>query len=283
MRTFSKQSDLRIALDDLRSQERSLALVPTMGNLHRGHMKLIAEATKVADCVLSTIFVNPLQFGENEDLHNYPRTLEKDQEKLNEAGCQLLYAPSPEDIYHGGLNQQTQIHVPGVSENFCGASRPGHFDGVATVVNKLFNIVQPQKALFGLKDYQQFLLIKKMVADLSIPVEILGVETVRHESGLALSSRNNYLSEEQRQTATALYRSLCSASESILAGDQDFPALESQARKNLLDAGLKADYLSICDATDLSPATATTKDIAILAAAVVGTTRLIDNLRFSRQ
>jgi len=251
-----------------------------MGNLHAGHMELVKTAKASTDCVVSTIFVNPLQFGANEDLNAYPRTLEADKNKLIALDCDFLFAPSVEDLLGAYPQQQSRIHVPGLSEGFCGSSRPGHFDGVATVVNKLINIVQPDKAFFGLKDYQQFLVIRKMVSDLALDVKIIGVETLRAESGLALSSRNNYLGAEQQQTAALIYRCLIDTAASIKAGDRDYNNLETSARDRLAGAGIKPDYFSICNAINLQAAAESESQFVILAAAYIGPSRLIDNIRF---
>ncbi|MFP6826996.1 MAG: pantoate--beta-alanine ligase [Pseudohongiellaceae bacterium] len=280
MHTITHQHELREVLHDACTSGTSIGLVPTMGNLHAGHMELVKTAKASTDCVVSTIFVNPLQFGANEDLYAYPRTLEADKNKLIALDCDFLFAPSVEDLLGAYPQQQSRIHVPGLSEGFCGSSRPGHFDGVATVVNKLINIVQPDKAFFGLKDYQQFLVIRKMVSDLALDVKIIGVETLRAESGLALSSRNNYLGAEQQQTAALIYRCLIDTAASIKAGDRDYNNLETSARDRLAGAGIKPDYFSICNAINLQAAAESESQFVILAAAYIGPSRLIDNIRF---
>jgi pantoate--beta-alanine ligase len=280
MHTITHQHELREVLNDACTSGTSIGLVPTMGNLHAGHMELVKTAKASTDCVVSTIFVNPLQFGANEDLNAYPRTLEADKNKLIALDCDFLFAPSVEDLLGAYPQQQSRIHVPGLSEGFCGSSRPGHFDGVATVVNKLINIVQPDKAFFGLKDYQQFLVIRKMVSDLALDVKIIGVETLRAESGLALSSRNNYLGAEQQQTAALIYRCLIDTAASIKAGDRDYNNLETSARDRLAGAGIKPDYFSICNAINLQAAAESESQFVILAAAYIGPSRLIDNIRF---
>lgn len=276
MRTLREIPPLREALDEFRRRSQRIALVPTMGNLHDGHLALVAEARRRGDVVVATIFVNPLQFGAGEDLDAYPRTLAEDQAKLEEAGCDLLFAPETTTLYPRGLAAQTRVCVPEVSEGLCGGDRPGHFDGVATVVTMLFNLVQPDVACFGEKDYQQLAVIRRLVADLHLPVEIVGVPIVRAEDGLALSSRNGYLDAAQRATAPALYRTLCALRDALEAGDEVAPSLDDGLAR-LREAGFAPDYLELRDA-DLGPVTATTRDAVLLAAARLGPTRLIDNL-----
>lgn len=269
---------LRQALDDRRARGERIAVVPTMGNLHEGHLSVVERAINVADHVVTTIFVNPMQFGRNEDLDRYPRTLDDDIRKLATAGCHTLFAPANEEIYPKDLSQQTVVSVPELSALHCGASRAGHFDGVTTVVCKLFNIVQPDVAVFGLKDYQQFALIRRMSEDLCIPIELLGVETRRDASGLALSSRNGYLGTEQRQQATVIYRSLCETRNRLLEGDRDYSALENTARNSITNAGLQPEYFTICHADSLAPAGPKDRTLVVLAAAHLDNTRLIDNI-----
>lgn len=280
MQTQKKIKDLRQILRTARAQGKSIALVPTMGNLHEGHLQLLRQARDRYDFIVCSIFVNPLQFGASEDLDAYPRTLEADRESLRSENCDCLFLPSVEEIYGEGLQQQTSIQVPGLTENFCGSSRPGHFEGVATVVTKLFNIVQPDAAFFGLKDYQQFLVIRKLTQDLALEIAIHGIETHRETSGLAMSSRNTYLSKEQREQAASLYRSLRSCAQKIQQGDTEFQKLEKAAKKELEQASLKPDYLQIVDANTLQAASADTQHFAILGAVFVGKSRLIDNIRF---
>jgi len=279
MKICHTASELRSTLRNWRLEGKTIALVPTMGNLHRGHIRLVEKAGDLADIVVSTIFVNPMQFGRNEDLDKYPRTPEADIEKLTAAGCHLLFAPTVREMYPAGLDLHTVVSVPGVSERHCGASRPGHFDGVATVVSKLFNLVQPDHAVFGLKDYQQFQVIRKMNADLCFGIELTGVDTERDENGLALSSRNGYLSTEQKQQVFTIIRTLRDTAERIKAGERDYPALEQQARSVIESQGLRPDYFSICHAETLAPAHTEDKHLVILAAAYAGTTRLIDNIQ----
>lgn len=271
-------SALRSLLNTHREAGRQIALVPTMGNLHAGHARLVEEAHCHGDVVVCTIFVNPMQFGKNEDLDAYPRTLDADMQKLEAAGCTVLFAPSVTEIYPGGVEKQTVVAVPKLSERHCGASRHGHFDGVATVVSKLFNMVQPQTALFGLKDYQQFMVISKMVTDLCFPISIVGVETQREASGLALSSRNGYLTNEEKSRAATLYQTLQDSRGRLQAGTP-IDAAESQARAQLEAAGFRPDYFTVCHALTLEPAQHGDDDLVILAAAWMGKTRLIDNLR----
>lgn len=281
MNTVKTVLELRAAVARARSEGKRIGLTPTMGNLHSGHMALVTKAAQRADFVVATIFVNPLQFGPNEDLATYPRTLAADQEKLLQAGCHLLFTPSVEDMYPHGMADQTLISVPQLSEGLCGASRPGHFDGVATVVNKLFNMVQPDLAVFGEKDFQQLAVIRAMVRDLNMPIKIIGEPTVRAEDGLALSSRNGYLSAEQRSAAPALYRVIGQIGAAIRTGEQDFDRLLSDGKRELEAAGFRIDYLEIREATSLRPATAQDRDRVILAAAFLGKTRLIDNLHLN--
>jgi pantoate--beta-alanine ligase len=253
-----------------------VALVPTMGALHAGHMALVAEAKNHADSVVASIFVNPAQFGEGEDFGRYPRREEQDTAMLREAACDLLWIPSVVDIYPDGF--ATRVSVAGVSDRWEGEARPGHFDGVATVVAKLLVAVRPDVALFGEKDFQQLAVIRRMVADLGLPAEIIGVPTVREPDGLALSSRNAYLSPDERRRAVALPKALRSARDSILGGTNVATALRD-AKQALVDAGfLKIDYLALVDAATLEPLDAPRDDMRLIAAAVIGTTRLIDNL-----
>ncbi|MCH7816592.1 MAG: pantoate--beta-alanine ligase [Proteobacteria bacterium] len=280
MNTYTEKSKLRVQLNNIQSMSKSIGLVPTMGNLHAGHIELIKAAKAKTDYVVCTIFVNPLQFGAHEDLDAYPRTLDSDIQKLTAEGCDCLFAPSVIEIYGSDLKDQTFVRVPRLSEIFCGRSRPGHFDGVATIVIKLFNIVRPDVAFFGLKDYQQFLIIKKLIIDLALDIEITGVEIQRDDSGLALSSRNNYLNTEQKISAALLYQCLLDTAEEIQHGDQKFVELEQAAIDRLAHAGVRPDYYSICNAEDLQPASKLDRKIVILVAADVGPSRLIDNVRF---
>lgn len=272
---------LRAALRQARNAGQSVALVPTMGNLHAGHIKLVHEARRRADFVVVSIFVNPTQFGANEDFGSYPRTLDADAAMLAEAACNLVFAPSPEEMYPDGRSQVTTVQVGEITDMLCGASRPGHFTGVATVVSKLFNIVQPDLALFGEKDYQQLAVIRRMTAELCFPITIIGVPTERAEDGLALSSRNGYLSADERAQAPLLHQTLQQVKTAILGGQSDLSELTSAALAHLSKCGFEPDYLEIRHAT-LRPATPEDHDLVILVAARLGKTRLIDNLAFTR-
>ncbi|OAH97962.1 pantoate--beta-alanine ligase [Methylomonas methanica] len=280
MQIVTSVAALRDVIRQWRQAGYSVGFVPTMGNLHAGHIKLVSTARQQADKVVVSIFVNPTQFGPNEDFANYPRTEQQDQEKLLASGADLLFLPSVTEIYPQAT--QTGISVSGLSALHCGASRPGHFDGVALVVCKLLNMVQPDLLLLGEKDFQQLTLIRQMVADLNIPVSVQGVATVREDDGLAMSSRNGYLSEQQRQQAPKLYQALCAARDDILAGYDDYPAVAEKQRQNLQQAGFAVDYFSICRSADLLPACPSDSNLLILAAARLGNTRLIDNLYFSK-
>jgi pantoate--beta-alanine ligase len=280
MNTVKNLQQLRAAISRARSEGKRIAFVPTMGNLHAGHIALIQHATERADFVVASIFVNPLQFGANEDLDSYPRTLVADQSKLLEAGCNLLFTPDAQDMYPQGMAQQTIVSVPGVSTGLCGGSRPGHFDGVATIVCKLLNMVQPDIALFGEKDFQQLAVIRKMVADLNMPVQIFGVPIVRDHDGLALSSRNGYLSAQQRAAAPALQQCLQALKAQIKNGRRDYAMLFEQFDTDLQAAGFRLDYVELRDALSLQPAEVDSTQLVLLAAAYLGSTRLIDNLIF---
>lgn len=276
MQTINTIAELRTALAAERKKGQRISFVPTMGNLHEGHMALVKHAAENSDCIVASIFVNPMQFSQNEDLDAYPRTLEADQKLLEERGVKYLFAPTAREMYPQGVS--TQVQIPVLSNLYCGASRPGHFTGVATICTKLFNIVQPNIAVFGEKDFQQLTIIRHMVRDLCIPVEIIGVQTGRAEDGLALSSRNGYLSETERQTAPALYRSLQEAAAKIKAGERNYAEVEAAANQRLEQAGFKPDYFHVVNRETLETANLNDKEIIILAAAQLGNARLIDNL-----
>ncbi len=268
----------RTRLHGWRQAGERIVLVPTMGNLHAGHLALMARARELGERVVATIFVNPLQFGPNEDFSAYPRTPAEDQAGLREAGVDLLFAPAVTEIYPAGEGGSCRVEVPGLAEILCGASRPGHFSGVATVVAKLFNIVQPAVAVFGEKDFQQLLVIRRLAAGLCFPVDIVGVPTLREPDGLAMSSRNAYLTLAERARAPMLYRTLREAARDLAAGGT-LEAVEQAALESLRAAGFRPDYLEVRRASDLSRAGADDPDRVILAAAWLGKARLIDNLR----
>lgn len=279
MQSITEIKSLRSQIKAWRQAGLSVAFVPTMGNLHRGHFSLVEKAKTLADKVVVSIFVNPMQFGANEDLDNYPRTLSEDKQGLAELGTDIVFTPSVSTIYPNGLGEQSFVDVPGVSLGYCGGSRPGHFKGVATVVTKLFNLVQPDYACFGEKDFQQLQVIKTMARDLSMPVEIIGVPTMREVSGLAMSSRNGYLSAEQKTTATALFKALGQCAEQLKQGNKDFTSLKTHAKQSLKQAGLKPDYFEIAQRDTLKTATLDDNHFVILAAAFLGSVRLIDNMQ----
>ena len=270
---------LRVELNRWRAKHDSIALVPTMGNLHRGHLRLIDEAKALADKVVATLFVNPTQFGEGEDFASYPRTLTADVQQLKQHKTDLLFVPEIKEIYP--RNHCTVVEVSDLSKELCGQARPQHFAGVTTVVCKLFNMVQPDLAVFGEKDFQQLVLIRRMVDDLNIPVTIQGIATVREEDGLALSSRNAYLTRKERQLAPTLYRTLCGAKQAIDQGDRDYCRLENLQMEKLTMAGFSPDYFCVRRVSDLRPAEPEDKALVILTAARLGKPRLIDNLQVS--
>ena len=272
MQIHSSIADLRAALKN----RGRIVFVPTMGNLHAGHISLMEQARAHGDTVVASIFVNRLQFGPNEDFDKYPRTFQADCDKLAAAGVDVLFAPTETDLYPEP--QTYHVEPPGIQNILDGEFRPGHFRGVATVVTKLFNCVQPQAAVFGKKDYQQLMVIRNMTRQLALPIEIIGGETVRADDGLALSSRNGYLSPKERAEAPRLYRLLNQIRQAILAGDRDFSALENSAVAELTAAGWKTDYVAIRQQADLAPAQAENPPWVVLAASRLGNTRLIDNI-----
>jgi pantoate--beta-alanine ligase len=278
MQIVSTIAGLRRILSEWRAQQLRIGFVPTMGNLHDGHLRLMSVAKGDADRVIASIFVNPTQFGVGEDFSAYPRTEQDDQQKLMAIGVDLLFMPEVIEMYLA--NRHTIISVNPLANIHCGLSRPGHFDGVATVVNKFFNIVQPDVAFFGQKDYQQLLVIETMVRDLNIPVDIKSVPIVREIDGLAMSSRNGYLSVEERKCAPMLYQALSRAKDEIMWGNQNFEIIENDAKELLKNNGFLPDYFTICNGENLQPAQIGQHDLVILAAAKLGRTRLIDNIHF---
>ncbi len=278
METVYTIAALRSVLREVRGRGRRVAFVPTMGHLHGGHQALVRRAAEVGDYVVASIFVNPTQFGEGEDYSSYPRTPEADAQKLIEAGTHLLFSPEAGELYPNGSEGATQVQVPGLSDILCGAYRAGHFRGVTTVVSILFNLVQPDVAVFGRKDYQQLVVIRRMVRDLWMPVEIVGVPTTREPDGLAMSSRNAYLTAEERHRAPQLYRTLCGARDAILRGETDYPALEARCMQRLGENGFRPEYFSVRRTRDLAVAGAEDTELVVLAAAWLGRARLIDNV-----
>jgi pantoate--beta-alanine ligase len=278
MQTVNRVVTLREQVRAWRKEGLRIALVPTMGNLHKGHVSLVAHAQDHADRVIVSVFVNPLQFGPNEDYEDYPRTLEHDTQLLTKVSANLLFAPPVYEIYPAGHEHTTTVEVADLSGILCGAFRPGHFTGVATVVTKLLNIVAPDVAVFGEKDFQQLVVIRRLVADLCLPVEILGGPTIRDHDGLALSSRNKYLSPRERDLAPKLYESLKLAKQRIEKGEHDFGAIEQGGMQQLERAGFQPEYFAIRQATDLAPLRAESRDLIVLAAARLGKARLIDNV-----
>ncbi|GDV78643.1 pantoate--beta-alanine ligase [Escherichia coli] len=268
---------LRQQIRRLRMEGKRVALVPTMGNLHDGHMKLVDEAKARADVVVVSIFVNPMQFDRPEDLARYPRTLQEDCEKLNKRKVDLVFAPSVKEIYPNDTETHTYVDVPGLSTMLEGASRPGHFRGVSTIVSKLFNLVQPDIACFGEKDFQQLALIRKMVADMGFDIEIVGVPIMRAKDGLALSSRNGYLTAEQRKIAPGLYKVLSSIADKLQAGERDLDEIIAIAGQELNEKGFRSDDIQIRDADTLLEVSENSKRAVILVAAWLGDARLIDN------
>lgn len=266
-----------------REDGHEVALVPTMGNLHEGHLRLVKRARELAERTVVSIFVNPTQFVVGEDFDAYPRTPEADRLKLSEAGVDLLFMPPVDELYsNGGLEGTTRVQVPALDGILCGASRPGHFTGVATIVSKLFNLVQPDYAVFGDKDYQQLLVIRRLVRDLCFPIDIVGVPTVRDRDGLALSSRNGYLSAEERAVAPKLYAALKALVDKVVGGASDFTALEAEVSQAFAAAGMRTDYVSLRRATDLALPSPQDKHLVVLAAAFLGRARLIDHIEFKR-
>ena len=281
MLCFDRIQPMREQVSAWRQQGRSIALVPTMGNLHTGHLALVKRAQQIADRTVATIFVNPTQFVQGEDYAAYPRTFDDDRMALKKTGTDVLFHPDVREMYPDGAGQQTQVTVAGLDDIFCGKFRPGHFSGVATVVTKIFHITEPDVALFGEKDYQQLLVIRRLVSDLNLPVTIVGMPTVREDDGLALSSRNRYLNVKERRTAALLYRTLLQISGEIKKGRTDYATMERDAIAHLTQAGFRSEYLSIRRASDLGEA-GDDRNLVVLAAAWLGRARLIDNVLVGR-
>jgi len=279
MKTVETLSALRAEIKAAKNAGKRVGFVPTMGNLHEGHMILVDQAHRECDFVVASIFVNPLQFNDIDDLGRYPRTLTADQQHLVDRDCDLLFYPSVDEMYPEGQDNQSKVSVPVVSEGLCGASRPGHFDGVSTVVSKLFNMVMPDAAFFGEKDYQQLAVIRKMTHDLNMALDIVGVTTCREDNGLAMSSRNNYLSAEERAQAGHIWKELNRVIDGLKAGSKNFFDLIQQGKINLIKQGFKPDYLEIRNAQTLKPVTESDEQVVVLVAAILGKARLIDNIR----
>ncbi len=278
MLTISDKQALREQLVEWHQLGDSVALVPTMGNLHKGHMSLVQLAAEKAEHVVVSVFVNPTQFAEGEDFDGYPRTPEKDARQLTRAGVDVLFTPSVEDIYPLGFDDATRVSVPGLADILCGEYRNGHFDGVASVVLRLLNIVSPDVAVFGQKDYQQLIILRRMAEELHLNTKILAGPTFRDDTGLAMSSRNQYLTDSEMLTAPLLYATLEGVREKLLAGGVDIRALETEAKKQLTAAGFQPDYFSVRRAVDLSEAEKSPGNLVIMAAAILGKARLIDNV-----
>lgn len=280
MRILNTLSSARHWIAHTKNQQKTIALVPTMGNLHEGHLVLVDRAKQLADLVGASIFVNPMQFGPTEDFDHYPRTFKKDCDALTASGVDFVFAPNTLELYPNGYRSHTMVTVPDLSNRWCGAFRPGHFTGVATAVLKLFSILSPNVACFGEKDFQQFLVVKQMVEDLGLPIQIVPVATVREPDGLAMSSRNQYLNGLEREQAPRLYQTLQDIQQQIKSGKSDFRKLEQNATILLEKAGFKVEYIAVCNATNLAPAEYFGADLVVLAAVYLGKTRLIDNIRF---
>ena len=279
MKVVESVRDLQDQIKQARAQGKKVGFVPTMGSLHEGHMMLIDKAVEDCDFVVCSIFINPLQFNDIDDLGRYPRTFDADSNLLKTRHCDLLFFPSIDEMYPHGQDAQSTVSVPVVSEGLCGDSRPGHFDGMATVVMKLFHMVAPDASFFGEKDFQQLAVIKKMVGDLNLPFDVIGVDTCREESGLAMSSRNHHLSAEEKATASNIYRILSEISDSIKSGQSNFLELCESGNEELASLGFEPDYLEVRNADTLAPASTTDTNLVVLAAAILGKARLIDNLR----
>jgi pantoate--beta-alanine ligase len=282
METVTSIAAVRKHVQAWRRDGLRVAFVPTMGNLHPGHVSLIEAARRHGDRFVASIFVNPMQFGPNEDFAHYPRTPTKDEQMLAAAGCDLMFMPDVAEMYPNGSERATRVEVPQLSRILCGEFRPGHFEGVTTVVTKLFNIVQPHVAVFGEKDFQQLTVIRRMTADLCMPVEIIGAPTARDADGLAMSSRNQYLTSAERQLAPRIYQILTATAKRLQAGDSEFASMEHAGLQGLEGAGFRADYFAIRRAEDLEAPTRDTRHLVVLTAARLGKARLIDNIQIKR-
>lgn len=278
MQVFHTVNGLREILRKHRNRGQKIGFVPTMGNLHDGHLALIKQAKQTNDIVVCSIFVNALQFGLNEDWDKYPRTYDSDCEKLDQEGCDYLFYPEDGEMYPNGLDTQSRVICPTMTDVLCGASRPGHFEGVTTVVSKLFNIVQPDEAIFGIKDYQQLAVIKRMTEDLCLPVKIISAPIHREVDGLAMSSRNSYINEDERPKVKVLKQALELIAEQIKAGNLEFTQLEMDAKKRIESEGFKADYVTISNSKTLESAAVDDREITILGAMYTDSARLIDNI-----
>ena len=279
MRTVTTIADVRALARRWRQAGERIVFVPTMGNLHAGHVSLIEAARAHGERFVASIFVNPMQFGPNEDFAHYPRTPERDEQMLRAAGCDLMFMPDVAEMYPNGSQRATRVEVPGLSGILCGEFRPGHFAGVTTVVAKLLHIVEPDAAVFGEKDYQQLTLIRRMVRELCMPIEIIAAPTVRDADGLAMSSRNQYLTDPERARAPALYRALRAAASRIEAGERAYEGIESEGLRALESEGLRVDYFAVRRAEDLGPPTPECRHLVVLTAAHLGKARLIDNVQ----
>ncbi|MGH8177937.1 MAG: pantoate--beta-alanine ligase [Steroidobacter sp.] len=279
MQVIARPDELRTRVIDWRRARERIAFVPTMGNLHAGHGSLVSRARTLADRLIVSVFVNPLQFGPNEDYAAYPRTPDEDRALLESLRVDVLFVPEVADIYPRGQEATARVHVPDLENILCGAFRPGHFMGVATVVAKLLNLVQPDVALFGEKDFQQLMIIRRATTDLCMPIEIVGVPTTREADGLAMSSRNRYLSPEQRTVAPAIFTELERARIAIERGEMDFSSIEARGATGLQQAGFRPDYFSIRDADTLEMPHDKSTELVVLTAARIGRARLIDNVR----
>ncbi|MGB1328080.1 MAG: pantoate--beta-alanine ligase [Porticoccaceae bacterium] len=281
MQVFHSINGLRDILRKHRNNNQTIGFVPTMGNLHDGHLALIKQAKETNDIVVCSIFVNALQFGLNEDWDKYPRTYESDCTKLDQVGCDYLFYPEDGEMYPNGLDTQSRVICPTMTDVLCGASRPGHFEGVTTVVSKLFNIVQPDEAIFGIKDYQQLAVIKRMTEDLCLPVKIISAPIHREPDGLAMSSRNSYISKQERPKVKILKQVLELIAKQIKAGNLDFTTLELEAKKRIESEGFKTDYVTVSNSKTLQPAAVDDRQITILGAMYTASARLIDNISIS--